>query len=404
MERVWRDQFPVGHGGFHAGRARSTSGEDVHWVYDCGSRSSRTLNRELRAWASRTPREIDWLFISHFDADHVSGLEELFRLKDIRSVMLPYLNEEDLAYALCEAVLERAPAFLSSLIGDPVAWLGARGVRRIYFLGGAGDGFPLGTEDGPRPPEDGGGSEGWTEKISPPPLVLSPGSPVTPELSVIPGGEATVGMSERAITLRFEAYRAPVDPWPHAFLLSRLHDIARPFMSTLGSPHSLAMAVARAARDRTARKAVQSAYALGIGSSNRASLSLMSTIDVRAPAVIRHTILRGGKRASNRWNNPAWFSTGDAELLDPDDLDHWATRYRRDLSEAALLSLPHHGSDHNSDGAFQRLNRDALLTAQVKKGAKKHPGSLSKTTAGPRLALVTHEQSSHIRMISSVYP
>lgn len=400
---LWR-QYPVGHGGFHAGCAESFFPPlALFWVFDCGSRSRTPLRRELQTWAAETPKEIDWLFISHFDSDHVNGLDDLLRLKRVRSVMLPYVNEEDLAYALCEAVLEPGASWMVDFIADPVRWLGARGVRRIFFLQGGGDESDFRPDGEPRAPEGDAGRPGWKEAIWPRPRLVSGGAQATgePEVAVIPGGDCQIASSDGFVQLRLEPYRPPVHALHHAFLLARLAGIVGlPPPSSHNGLGAFAKAVAFKARHAKVRKEIQSTYALGVGSSNRASLSLMSTVDVDPLVSLNCALFRGETQTWHGDDPVAWFSTGDAELLDPLDLADWESRYSSDLPRARVLALPHHGSDHNSDGAFQRLNRQALLTAQVSKGALKHPGLLTRTTAGGRLALITQDRDTAVSLVS----
>lgn len=401
--RVFWRQYPVGHGGFHAGCAESLSGPSAFfWIFDCGSRSLNALRRELGGWAAETPDDIDWLFISHFDSDHVNGLADLLRSKRVRSVMLPYVNEEDLAYALCEAVLEPGAAWMVDLIADPVRWLGERGVQHIYFLQGREGEGGFEPDGEPMRPEGDPERRGWKETINPVPRPIGIGSQPAagPSVAIIPGGQCRVAVSDGAFQLRLETYTAPIHSLNHAFLLARLAAIVG--CSPPSHPNGLgafASAVASKARDSAVRKQIQATYALGVGSSNRSSLSMMSIVDPPSSGRVHSELVRG---VIETWrdNTPvAWLSTGDAELLDPADLADWERRYCSDLPQVRVLALPHHGSDHNSDGNFQRLNRQALLTAQVSKGALKHPGTLTSATAGKRLASITQERDTAVTLI-----
>ncbi|WP_135410891.1 MBL fold metallo-hydrolase [Escherichia sp. E4385] len=58
-------------------------------VYDCGSTSRTTIINKIHSlpnWFKNThgSRVIDMLVISHFDDDHVNGLEELLRLYRVK--------------------------------------------------------------------------------------------------------------------------------------------------------------------------------------------------------------------------------------------------------------------------------------------------------------------------------
>lgn len=408
-------QHPVGHGGFHTGYARTDEEPAFHWVFDCGARGQKfmgkALKRELSSWMATTPKEVDWLFISHFDLDHVRGLDDLLTAKTMRGVMLPYVNEHELIHTLCEAIATSdAPEWYVRFLEDPGGWLAERGVEQIVFLEGAdGSDGPRDLEEEPRPDEP--RKEGsWSVALAPPPRTAARiGRSV---IAVARGGVCNVTASNGRATLRLRPYRAPTDPFRHIFLLTALQHIAGwspsgvnpagPGTSGLPGLGGLAAMVAEAARTEAGRKSIQMAYAVAIGSSNRSSLSLMSAPEIQAtdPGRFGCAIKRDGVWA--RVNDPAlpaWINTGDAELRDPADLSGWRRRYRPWLNRIRVLALPHHGSDHNSGLAFQNLNQRALLAAHVSKGASKHPGSVTTTNAGCRLVKVTGEPDSRLEML-----
>jgi glyoxylase-like metal-dependent hydrolase (beta-lactamase superfamily II) len=89
---------PVGQGLFSAGRLtlgspyNHPSGPDFQWVYDCGTSSSQRLVRNaLGKFQSRiNGRKLDLVVISHFDADHISGMVQLINDVGTRTLMLPW--------------------------------------------------------------------------------------------------------------------------------------------------------------------------------------------------------------------------------------------------------------------------------------------------------------------------
>lgn len=149
----------------------------------------------------------------------------------------------------------------------------------------------------------------------------------------------------------------------------------------------LAYAIAEVARSPAGRAELRSIFASHIGSSNRASLSLLSM-----PKAMGDMEGHWGKTLDPMWwshGEPAWVNTGDAELLAANDLHDWAKHYRSELGQVRALVLPHHGSDHNSNQALQNLCAEAALLAPVKSGAKKHPGKGVAAAASKRLICVT---------------
>jgi ribonuclease BN (tRNA processing enzyme) len=77
---VIREFHPVGHGAFFTERLCHRGQKDIIVVYDCGcSRKEElvSLEREINHFFKNVDEKIDYLFISHFDKDHVSGIKLL---------------------------------------------------------------------------------------------------------------------------------------------------------------------------------------------------------------------------------------------------------------------------------------------------------------------------------------
>jgi len=125
-------QHAVGHGGFHTGRAETNRSAPFTWIFDCGSRRTTRFNEYLRTWIRTHPEPVDWLFISHFDTDHVSGLETLMARAKVQDVMVPYVNEHELTVALLEEInRDRVEHWFTDLVADPASDLLSRGAERV---------------------------------------------------------------------------------------------------------------------------------------------------------------------------------------------------------------------------------------------------------------------------------
>lgn len=90
----------VGQGAFYTERHQTDNGKFTI-VYDCGSGTSKMTPKALEkkinsAFSDKDVKdEIDILFISHFHADHINGLEFLKNNFKIKNVVLPLLDEKD---------------------------------------------------------------------------------------------------------------------------------------------------------------------------------------------------------------------------------------------------------------------------------------------------------------------
>lgn len=83
----------VGNGTLFTGQIYDKNSDDIfNWMYDCGSTSKKTVLStiaDLSNWFG--PRNvIDMLVISHFDNDHVNGLEALLQKYYVRRLVLPF--------------------------------------------------------------------------------------------------------------------------------------------------------------------------------------------------------------------------------------------------------------------------------------------------------------------------
>ncbi len=93
--------FKAGQGSFYGGRIYYPETNQVFTVvYDCGTKgSSQSLNSEID-YLKQYPyypnhnNEIELLFISHLDSDHVSGLKRLLTEFRVKKIILPYIEKK----------------------------------------------------------------------------------------------------------------------------------------------------------------------------------------------------------------------------------------------------------------------------------------------------------------------
>ena len=134
---VTRTQYPIGQGCFHAGHIRwtnkgSSTSDDFHYIYDCGSSDDSAALHDTIAACRRQTSWIDALFVSHLDADHVNGINRLLGSVSVGTVHIPYVDSVVPILEILEA--DSSGAVSASLIEahmDPRSWFGRRGVARI---------------------------------------------------------------------------------------------------------------------------------------------------------------------------------------------------------------------------------------------------------------------------------
>ena len=95
MQRTF---YPVGQGGFYS-ESFKTENNNFNVVYDCGS-LSRGVDKVISNSFDKN-EDIDILFISHFDSDHVNKINILKNsVGKIKTVIMPLLSEEDKNFLL----------------------------------------------------------------------------------------------------------------------------------------------------------------------------------------------------------------------------------------------------------------------------------------------------------------
>ncbi|MCH6233982.1 MBL fold metallo-hydrolase [Cognataquiflexum rubidum] len=122
MELI-RTFHPIGQGAFYSER-HYIRGTEFTIVYDCGSTTlqGKKFERKIK---STFPKDhsIDVLFISHFHADHINGIEILAKHCNIKKVVLPLIDNTAKTLLKVANLIENN--FLDTrLIDDPDEFFG----------------------------------------------------------------------------------------------------------------------------------------------------------------------------------------------------------------------------------------------------------------------------------------
>lgn len=126
--QVIRMFHPVGQGIFYSERHifdNNGKEEKFNIVYDCGSYGPKSKYAEkVVKNAFSDDEEIDVLFISHFDSDHVNLINILKISTKIKFVVLPYLSDEDKKLLKILYSVDSENSIGLSLINDPSDFFG----------------------------------------------------------------------------------------------------------------------------------------------------------------------------------------------------------------------------------------------------------------------------------------
>ncbi len=386
---------PVGQGGFYTAMIAMKENPPFTLVYDCGSlstyRDSTAESPIESAVGSFCPRlagrPIDMLVISHFDADHVNGLDLLLPRGGggAVQVFIPYLLplERMLAALRYDDEKDEYYQFLAS----PITWLTERGVKQVIVVGGSDDDNNQGTEI-PEPDPDRIPSNDTRETKNPPKLEI-PFSPHSATSDAIKSETGSSSLPPNTTTLDHRAVLTLNSTWRFRFFQNdgefakginaicsnkqlllatvpeKIQKQCRQFIKAVKemtksfSPSDICDTI----RDGNKRKAIKAAYGTVTKTHNDTSLCLWHGPSLQYYEYGRIEIT-GHPAAHWLFDHRCAFLdynynyaprhrrrlgtllTGDITLKNSAQAK-FITHYKNELPATSILTLPHHGSFHS---------------------------------------------------------
>lgn len=129
--------YPVGQGCFYGGSI-NYKGNKFVIVYDCGTVSSQSFVNDAIIDFKTRYKKIDLLMISHFDKDHVSGLQNLLSGIHCERVVIPYYEPLTRLMLLAKYPYDDDYA---NFLRNPIEYIAANGnVGEIIIMEGNIDG------------------------------------------------------------------------------------------------------------------------------------------------------------------------------------------------------------------------------------------------------------------------
>ena len=154
---VSMNQHPVGQGGLFTG-CLTFCDKKFRWVYDCGTdhrrHSKAALVREINGISNIG--DIDVLFLSHLDSDHVSGVDDLSRKcqrngHKIREVVIPYMSDTALIFSMArDEANGRLTQRYISVVSNFYGFLGDLGAERVIITQSSDPEGDIRRDDRPR--------------------------------------------------------------------------------------------------------------------------------------------------------------------------------------------------------------------------------------------------------------
>jgi hypothetical protein len=397
-------QWGVAEGGFHTQllefQERTSPGHPNPWaplsktqfrvIYDCGSRHTQTqfINPSIDAFVNTLdPDEsIDLLVISHFDSDHVNGLDHLAtRLKTrhhkVKEIWTPLLTKlQALSIIATTAPSNRGSASLIDLVANPVGRL------EELFPGATVTPIPPSTEATPLAsnPNDDSTTEPGTvprtvhnQKAHVLRIQYGASSGVEMLWEIVPYvTNATTIVSQNLITMAENALGGTKHKDWTPDDLKRLPKLDP---NTGNPPKKLGGAKKPPTFGKIMRDAINKQDKRGksdMSGTNRSSVCLYSgPVDPYSWGRYPRTNWWTPNSTSSVPLAPSWLGTGDADLKQQIRVDDLKARLLpQRLDRVGMSSVPHHGSRHNSEAelwdAMPNLRHVTLEADRV--GRNKH--------------------------------
>lgn len=364
-------QHAVGQGGLFSGEL-STSGKPLRWVYDCGSNQRDVLRREIKTVAGGG--DIDMLFLSHLDSDHVCGVDELLGQVKVREVVLPYLNERILLAIMArDASIGALSGTFIDATNDLATWFGSRGVETITFVGGSdedegGDGpslfDPSDGREGEFSPKWTQSPQDATELVADPNPRQSSSGNVAKMQQVAPGAAVQFFAPPGAINWA-------LIPYVHLPSTKQMRAFGQALDDTFGTPLDK-KAILRSAKDSGVRDKLRECYDALWLDHNLITMTLYC-----GPLNKQRADVSFSRRRYHRnWTDKigGWMLTGDAHFNSVRRRQRFLKFYRRVTPLTNVLMLPHHGSIHShSDLVLDAMQELVVAYAAAGPNIYGHP-------------------------------
>jgi len=379
--RVTLFQHPVGQGGMMSGVLKLRGGlRQFHWVYDCGSNQEGDLNREIESVAEQG--DVDCLFISHLDSDHVSGIDDLLLKVRVREVVLPYLNNVDRMIAIAhDASRGSLTGMFISFLDDVNGWLSARGVQHITYISPQGDGDE-GRNDGPDFPS-------FFDPFEPRTQIEFKQKWSRLSIETREQGSESVGTSEgkpaiqkfeTGVSLAIETKNGPINwifvPYAYRPSSSALQDFTAQLNIIMPNWQNDREVRLKILKDKLLREKLRKSYDLIWSDHNLVSMALYTGPFLHVERYYGYEIKTQvtSQRRRSKNNIIGWLGTGDMPLNVKRRRDKFFTHYAKLLEFVNVFGLPHHGAERNFDPSLLDATPNAKqYVASAGKNGYGHP-------------------------------
>lgn len=118
--RMLRTFHPIGQGGFYSERFIFQGEDNINIIYDCGSATDVKNVKQQIVATFKKGEVIHALFISHFHADHINGIEFLLDYCHVEKIFFPLITDEHKSLLKIKLLIEKnSDAFVFDFIDNP---------------------------------------------------------------------------------------------------------------------------------------------------------------------------------------------------------------------------------------------------------------------------------------------
>lgn len=306
--RLIRTFHPVGQGAFYTER-HNIDGHKFNIVYDCGSDTLTAIELERKIHSEFVKGEIiDLLFISHFHADHINGIEILKNHCNIKTVVMPLLDNREKILVKVLSKL-RDQTLNPELIDSPDSFFGPE--TNIVTVD------PITLDD--------------TENIDTPPIIIdknNSGANIKSGVAISPS-------------------HIHMDHW-HFIPYNYNFETASVEFETALNAEGLTLAdIDSITKINKHKTSIVSAYHKVKGYFNNTSLILFSGPRNNNDFVMEAWYEHSALRYNHYIEKPGCLYLGDLSLKIKDITNNIRKRINKLYSNIGIIQIPHHGSIHN---------------------------------------------------------
>lgn len=356
--RMLRTFHPIGQGGFYSERFIFQGEDNINIIYDCGSATNDEIVEQEIMTTFEKGEVIHALFISHFHADHINGIEFLLDYCHVEKIFFPLITDEHKLLSKIKLLIgQDSNEFLFNFIDNP-----KKAIRTLWESKENRKNFPKLI------------AVSWNEKNE-----QNEERENNEELYVriIPSGlNVTQKISKKLCEFLWEYI-------PYNFeRVDRLEKLREyePFKST--SFEDLCSLLQDKDTRETTIKNIKKAYMKVPGGLNSNSMTLYSGMNSK-----REISVFQGTHKKNyclpcyrmdyclpccRVSNVGCLYTGDYDASKVDTFNDLKRKYEYYWYSIKFIQVPHHGSEKNFNSGFLGVDKYFIISVGLK-NRYKHP-------------------------------